>query len=207
MEACGRLRPPYPDPKLANVWRVPLAFSGKRKEVLIDAASLALIEGGWCMMSGMRAETGADAYVSYWSASTKQHGPLRRLIADVTDDGLHVGHWNDDPMDCRRENLVVVTPAQRSYRNRKIKSRNGVPPTSAFKGVSWHKRGEKWTAMIHGGGRARYLGLYVREEEAALAYDDAARELFGEHARLNFPDGVDAWLEAQAEHIDHAEAA
>jgi hypothetical protein len=198
LEACGRLRPPYPDPQRADAWRVPLAFSGMRNEVLIDASSLTLIEGGWCMMSGMRAETGADAYVSLWSPTMKEHRPLRRLIAGVTDDGLQVGHRNYDPMDCRRENLVVVTPAQRSYRNRKIKSRNGKPTTSEFKGVSWHKKGKKWTAMIHGGGTHRYLGMYVREEEAALAYDRAARELYGEHARLNFPDGVDAWLEREA---------
>jgi hypothetical protein len=202
MEACGRLRPPYPDPQRADVWRVPLAFSGERNEVLIDASSLALIGDGWCMMSGMRAETGADAYVSLWSPATKEHRPLRRLIAGVTDDGtqggLQVGHRNDDPMDCRRANLVVVTPAQRSYRNRKIKSRNGQPTTSEFKGVSWHKKGKKWTAMIHGCGTHRYLGMYVREEEAALAYDRAARELYGEHARLNFPDGIEAWLEREA---------
>lgn len=82
----------------------------------------------------------------------------------------------------------MLTAAQRSYRNRKITSVNGKPVTSEFKGVSWSKQGKKWVAMIHGGGTARYLGLYVREEEAALAYDRAARDRFGEHARLNFPD-------------------
>lgn len=194
LEWCGRLRPPYPDPQRANVWRVPLAFSGKRNEVLIDESSLSLIEGGWCVMGGMRAETGADAYVSLWSPTTKDHRPLRRLITGVTEDGLQVGHRNDDPMDCRRENLVVLTAAERSYRNRKIKSINGKPVTSKFKGVSWSKGGKKWVAMIHGGGKARYLGLYVKEEEAAIVYDRAARELFGEHARLNFPDDADEGL-------------
>lgn len=54
----------------ANVWRVPLAFSGKRNEVLIDAASLGLIEGGWCVMSGVRDQTarerlGAEACLNF----------------------------------------------------------------------------------------------------------------------------------------------
>ena len=44
----------------------------------------------------------------------------------------------------------------------------------------------------------RRLGSFRDEIAAAQAYDEAARELFGEHARLNFPDGVDAWLAAEA---------
>jgi hypothetical protein len=39
---------------------------------------------------------------------------------------------------------------------------------------------------------------------AALAYDAAARERFGEHARLNFPEGVDAWLEREAAEAEAA---
>ena len=44
----------------------------------------------------------------------------------------------------------------------------------------------------------RRLGSFRDEIAAAQAYDEAARELFGEHARPNFPDGVDAWLERAA---------
>lgn len=197
LEACGRLRAPYPDPGPENLWRVPLVGRGigGRREVLIDASSVPLIEGGWCMTCGMRAENGKDAYVILWSPVTKQRLPLRRLIANVTDDDLQVGHRNDDALDCRRANLVVITPAERCYRNRKITSINGRPTTSRFKGVSRHKG--KWTAMIHGGGKARYLGRYAREEDAARAYDDAARELYGQHARLNFPDDSHATLPDQ----------
>ena len=199
LEACGRLRPPYPDPATADVWRVPLVGRGigGRREVLIDASSLPLIAGGWCIANGMRVETEKDAYVSLYSPGAKQCVPLRRLIAGVTDDGLQVGHGNDDALDCRRANLVVGTVAQRTYRKRKIASVNGQPTTSQFKGVSWHKRGGKWIAMIHGGGKARYLGLYAREEDAARAYDDAARELYGDHARLNLPDASEATLRGE----------
>ena len=44
-------------------------------------------------------------------------------------------------------------------------------------------------------GKNRSLGRFRDELAAAEAYDEAARELFGEYARLNFPDGVDAALE------------
>jgi hypothetical protein len=47
-------------------------------------------------------------------------------------------------------------------------------------------------------GVLRNLGGFRDEIAAAQAYDEAARELFGEHARLNFPDGVDARLASEA---------
>ena len=43
----------------------------------------------------------------------------------------------------------------------------------------------------------RRLGSFHDEIAAAQAYDEAARDLFGEHARLNFPNGIDAWLDAE----------
>jgi hypothetical protein len=42
-------------------------------------------------------------------------------------------------------------------------------------------------ARIYIGGKRRYLGLFVLEVDAALAYDEAARELYGEFAALNVP--------------------
>jgi hypothetical protein len=54
-----------------------------------------------------------------------------------------------------------------------------------FKGVHLHKEG-KWVAQVVGR-HCRYLGLFVREEDAARAYDAAALEIFGEFACLNFP--------------------
>ncbi len=35
--------------------------------------------------------------------------------------------------------------------------------------------------------KQQYLGKFELEDDAALAYDEAARELFGVHARLNLP--------------------
>lgn len=53
------------------------------------------------------------------------------------------------------------------------------------KGVCWHKRYSKWQADIAIKGDRHYLGSYTSEEEAALAYNTAAIERFGEFARLN----------------------
>jgi hypothetical protein len=40
----------------------------------------------------------------------------------------------------------------------------------------------------------RWIGRCRDEIAAAEAYDEAARAAWGEHARLNFPDGIDPAL-------------
>jgi hypothetical protein len=59
--------------------------------------------------------------------------------------------------------------------------------SSRFKGVSWSAQRRKWRAQIGPAGSVRDLGFFLKEDEAALAYDRAAVEMFGEFARLNFP--------------------
>jgi hypothetical protein len=56
--------------------------------------------------------------------------------------------------------------------------------TSRFKGVTWHVG--KWQASIQTDGRSLYLGRHESEEDAAHAYDEKAREIFGQLAFTNF---------------------
>jgi hypothetical protein len=58
-----------------------------------------------------------------------------------------------------------------------------------YRGVEWNQRSAKFRARIepHKETRGRWLGFFDTAEEAARAYDDAAREIYGDEAYLNFP--------------------
>jgi transposase len=196
LEEYGTFCPPYPDPERPGAYRVPLGGRGiKRREAIVDADVLPLIEGKSCTWA---TSDGAVGFVAVTTPGTGVVGgggvPLRRLIMGVTEPGLNVRHVNGDPLDCRRENLVIRTVKQRCRNAKKAKTHFGQPTTSRFKGVYWESATKRWRACIHTDKKKRYLGRFRDEIAAAEAYDEAARELFGEHARLNFPDGVDAFL-------------
>lgn len=200
LDEYGKYCPPYPDPARPGVYRVPLSGRDiKRREALIDADTLPLIGGGTLCFSSPPDGSG------YVMLNSDRHRgvALHRLVLGVTDGALHVCHANDDPLDCRRANLLVRTVQQRTRNKRKAQTINGRPPTSRFKGVHWAAHAKAWQATIDYQGKKRYLGRYRDEIAAALAYDEAARQWFGEHARLNFPQGVDAWLEAEG-YVDAA---
>jgi hypothetical protein len=59
-------------------------------------------------------------------------------------------------------------------------------------GVSWNQQEKRWRATLNvicGGGTVekRHLGAFEKEVDAALAYDQAAREYHGDASKLNFP--------------------
>lgn len=107
----------------------------------------------------------------------------RFILNEFKDNGLDVDHKNRDVSDNRRLNLRFATPSQ-SCANRPRQKRN---LSSKYKGVSWHKDRKKYRAIIGFNGKIIHIGQYNDELLAAIAYDDAALELFGEFACLNFP--------------------
>ena len=98
--------------------------------------------------------------------------------------GLDVDHINHDGLDNRKINLRLCTRSQNSQNKRIRRDSN-----SGYKGVT--PVGRKWAAYIGDpqtpATRKRQirLGTFATREEAALAYNKAARELYGAFAQLN----------------------
>lgn len=108
---------------------------------------------------------------------------LHRFLLGVTDSKIIVDHINHNGLDNRRCNLRIG-----SQRDNMLNRRPNRQATSRFKGVSSCKRTGRWLAFIGVNGKTKNLGTYQAEIEAAMAYDRAARVLFGPNAFLNFPE-------------------
>ena len=101
---------------------------------------------------------------------------------------LHYGYWPDQQIDHingnmkdnRISNLRLATQRENQHNGF---SKRGV--SSTFKGVGRSKG--RWRGFIMSPSKFIHLGYFDREEDAARAYDEKAKELFGEFARLNFP--------------------
>ena len=103
---------------------------------------------------------------------------------------MEVDHIDCDRLNNRRTNLRICTRAQNS------KNRYGREGASQYKGVTFNKIAGRWEAGIGINGAKRSLGYYDTEQDAALAYDEAARIEYGEFAKPNFP-GIQASVYSQ----------
>ncbi|EGK12982.1 pathogenesis-related transcriptional factor and ERF protein [Desmospora sp. 8437] len=111
------------------------------------------------------------AYVVGWiqrSDRSRIHSYLHRWILD-TPEGLVVDHINHDGLDNRRENLRIATKGDNQH-NRKGAQRNN--KSSGIRGVSWHKKTQKWQAQIKLNGKKIYLGLYKDLNDAKHAAEE-----------------------------------
>lgn len=110
---------------------------------------------------------------------------FHRLILSAPDD-MHVDHINGDGLDNRRCNLRLVTRSQNLANQRRVRANK----SSRFKGVSWSRTHAKWVASICVDNKQTILGRFDDEVVAAVRYNAAAVQSFGEFAFLNEMEGV-----------------
>ena len=125
---------------------------------------------------------GGYGYLSYKGKSILIHRVVYLLIRGVISDVDNpLDHINQNRLDNRIENLRLVTRSKNGA-NRKLK-----PNKSGYRGV--YPSGDKWIAQISINGKVRALGRFRYKEEAALAYNKAAQETWGDDAEINIITG------------------
>lgn len=127
-------------------------------------------------------------YKGWWYAevtlSKKGKQLLHRLILNAKK-GEICDHINGDGLDNRKNNLRIVTNSQNLMNSRKPIIKN---TTSQYKGVYWSVHHKKWVSRVRLNYKYQNLGFYNNELDAAHAYDDGAKRVFGKYAKLNFPE-------------------
>lgn len=105
---------------------------------------------------------------------------LHRYLLNIKDKSLVIDHINHNPKDNRKSNLRICTAHQNAM-NCSIPINN----TSGYKGVSWSKQHSKWISYIKYKYKKIHIGLFNNKIDAAIAYNDMAKKLFGQFACLN----------------------
>ncbi len=106
---------------------------------------------------------------------------LHRFIMNAQQ-GQIIDHIDGNPLNNQQSNLRFASHAENGRNNAYLLQKHN---TSGFRGVSWNKHKNGWTAQIKYDGRQSYLGLFTDKLEAAKAYNEAAKKYHGEFATLN----------------------
>lgn len=166
---CCHFRPRHVEP-IDNVKRIPM---GDGRYALVDAADYEwLNQYQWHLCGG-----------GYAARCEKGKRILMHREIMKPPRGMVVDHIDANRSNNCRVNLRVCTPGENQRNQRK--QRGSACP---YKGVGYLKNCKRCHAKLVFEGETVWLGHFDSEPEAARAYDRAAVEIFGEFARLNFPE-------------------
>lgn len=108
-----------------------------------------------------------------WFIVTRMH----RLILGVENECIIIDHIDRNGLNNQKSNLRICNNSE-NQANR-IKKRFC---SSNYKGVYFDKKNNKWICHFN----RKHIGYFDSEIEAAITYDAAAINKFGEFARTNF---------------------
>lgn len=163
--------------EIEDIWFVPLGQEGKF--AIIDRE-----DGGRILAHRWQLRNGYASRVERTPEGRRyvsMHGAVMGVALDKHTVGDHI---NRKKLDNRKSNLRPASRAQNAANT------EGRPGPSGYRGVQRSGRGT-WQARLKCRRREAYLGTWSSAEEAASAYDVAARECLGEFAFQNLsPDGA-----------------
>jgi len=126
----------------------------------------------WCLAGGY----------AYYAGTTHTFFLHNHLMEEIPE-GKEIDHINRIKLDNRKSNLRICTHGENMV-NQGLRSNN----SSGYTGVGYKPTNceiRPWASAIG----YEHIGHYATKEEAALVRDKAAKEIYGDFAVLNFPNG------------------
>lgn len=178
---------PYSPPSLFLIMNAQDIFSvlfvplNRGKFAAIDVADYPRIAGrSWFA----KFKKGGKIYACASTTENKKKKTLlmhREIIG--AQPGDMVDHQDNNGLNNARRNIRICPTPSHNHANR-----HGASSSSGFKGV-YRVDGGRFEARICRWGRNYHLGTFQTAEQAAAAYDEKSRELYGEFAKTNLAEG------------------
>lgn len=152
-------------------------LDGRRTLIRIGDLDVAVDSNYYDYLSRFKWSIDRYPYITRTVEGKKKTIRMHRLIMGDIPKGMVVDHIDGNKLNNCRANLRICTQRENAL-NCRGNSKSG------YKGVM--KRGKRYLAYIDKSkGNRKYLGTYDSKEEAGRAYNDEAKKMFGEFARLN----------------------
>lgn len=154
---------------------------GKNRTLVVDRDILPLISSFRCYAKN----SGNTVYArtTDFIDGEQKSFYLHHFVCGKPLPGYETDHRDGNGLNNTRGNLRTVTVPQNRWN-----SRNHADSRSRYRGVTWSKALNKWSAKFR---RCR-CGHYFNEADAARAWDREAFKTYGEFGRFNFPDELRA---------------
>jgi hypothetical protein len=141
---------------------------------------------GWSWREVARAIGDDNTAVGVWAKGAATLERMRRLNpklrALLEEEQGEQGGNGSNPGSSKKE----ATDDKEKAKERKKQPMHG--RSSNYRGVSWSKSDRKWLARIYYSNKNHNLGLFEEQDDAARAYDRAAKGRSGKNTQLNFPE-------------------
>ena len=113
---------------------------------------------------------------------------MHRFILGLEDSSLIIDHRDSNGLNNQKNNIRIATYSQNGANTRLRKGASKYLGVCLRSGDRIKNTDKIWLSQIRVNGRRKYVGVFATEEDAARAYDAAAKIHHGEFANLNFPD-------------------